>query len=91
MEYAKSNNLKCLGTRTSVDNGDIIMGFRGNSSLAKSVHTNIKVWQSLAKAGQMSVTVQCLKDPMDVKQVYICSSENVHVFLWVCYNDALIY
>lgn len=43
MEYAKSNNLKCLGTRTSVDNGDIIMGFRGNSSLAKSVHTNIKV------------------------------------------------
>lgn len=45
LDNAKSNNLKCLGpeTRTSVDNEDIIMGFRGNRSLAASAHKSKSV------------------------------------------------
>lgn len=40
LDNAKLNNFKCLGmeTRTSVDNEDMIMGFRGNCSLSASAH-----------------------------------------------------
>lgn len=46
--------------------GATIMRFHGNSSLVNSTLIHGKVGQHLAMAGQVSVTVLCLKDPADI-------------------------
>lgn len=91
--YAKSNNFKCLGreTPTLADNENIIMGFRGNSSVVKSEHTNLKVWRLAAKAGQMSVTVQCLKESNGHETSVYLKSFCLSVIHWCLDRVTLIY
>lgn len=87
MDNAKSNYLKCLGleTRTSVDNEDIIMGFRGNCSLSASAHKS----KSLTINGQRWSNVSDCAAPEGSKgyktTVYLLKWK---CLLWVFYNDA---
>lgn len=78
LDNAKSNNFKCLGleTQTSVDNEDIIMGFRGNCSLSASAHKS----QSLTFNGQRWSNVSDCSAPEGSKG----DKTTVYLLKWKC-------